>query len=83
MLAPACVKMSLSTHLRICAVLGRALDRRATSTHSAFFAQVKRTVECRDVVVGCKSLEGIGQHYALPRIEVTGVVLIPSLPVAA
>ena len=29
------------------------------------------------------SLEGIGQHYALPRIELTGVVLDPSLPVAA
>jgi hypothetical protein len=31
----------------------------------------------------CNSLEGIGQHYTLPRIELTGVVLDPSLPVAA
>ncbi len=31
----------------------------------------------------CNSLEGIGQHCTLPRIELTGVVLDPSLPVAA
>ena len=31
----------------------------------------------------CNSLEGIGQHYTLPRIELMGVVLDPSPPVAA
>ena len=31
----------------------------------------------------CNSLEGIGQHYTLPRIGLTGVVLDPSLPVAS
>src|SRR5215469_646955 len=29
------------------------------------------------------SLEGIGQHYTPPRIELTGVVLDPNLPLAA
>jgi hypothetical protein len=55
----------------------------STPTKCAFLTQVKRSVECRDVVAGCKSLEGIAQHYTLPWVELTGVVLDPSLPVAA
>jgi hypothetical protein len=30
-----------------------------------------------------KSLEGIAQHYALPRIVLANVVLDPSMPLAA
>ena len=30
-----------------------------------------------------KSLEGIAQHYTLPRIVLADVVLDPSLPIAA
>ncbi len=31
----------------------------------------------------CNSLEGIAQHYTLPRIVIAGVVLDPSLPLIA
>ena len=36
-----------------------------------------------DSVMENKSLEGIGQHYTLPRIVLANVVLNPSLPLAA
>ena len=54
-----------------------------------FYGQrVFRRSEMRTVASGasqdvCSPLEGIGQHCALPRLELTGVVLDPSLPVAA
>lgn len=50
--------------------------------------RVFRRSEMRTVASGASQdlfspLEGFGQHCALPRIELTGVVLDPSLPLAA
>ncbi len=50
--------------------------------------RVFRRSEMRTMASGASQdlfspLEGFGQHCALPRIELTGVVLDPSLPVAA
>jgi hypothetical protein len=44
---------------------------------------IRVAVEARARQLLCESVEGIGQHYARPRIELTGVVLDPTLPVAA
>jgi hypothetical protein len=56
--------------------------------HDIYAYYVFRRSEMRTMASGasqdlCSPLEGIGQHCALPRIELTGVVLDPSLPVAA
>jgi hypothetical protein len=65
------------------------MSRRATLSVDYIYAYyVFRRSETRTVASGasqdlCSPLERIGQHCALPRIELTGVVFDPSLPVAA
>src|SRR5882762_3083120 len=60
--------------------------RRTRPKHCSRFERSIRSQILRSRTVAqllCNSVEGIGKHYTLPRIELTGVVLDPSLPVAA
>ena len=65
------------------------MSRRATLSVDYIYAYyVFRRSEMRTMASGasqdlCSPLEGIGQRCALPRTELMGVVLDPSLPVAA